>query len=96
MIISVPVSKNRFQSLAPMSDKVTDPFLCETLLSSASVALLVDVAVSDVKLSEYPEVLEVEYVWNSEPFSVEMTAGGVYALKYFRFVRCFGSEKLEA
>ena len=61
MIISVPTSKNLYQSFASISDKVIDPFICGMQLFSSSGKS------EDHCISEYPEELELEfaYIWQT-------------------------------
>lgn len=59
MIISVPTSKNLYQSFASMRDTVIDPFICGIQLFSSSGKS------DDNCMSEYPEELELAYIWHT-------------------------------
>lgn len=63
MIISVPVSRNLFQSLAPVNARIKSPFFSDKQSSSTESSF--DLVFSDVLQSENPDVLEPENAWNS-------------------------------
>lgn len=62
IIISVPTSKNLYHSLASIRDMLIGPFVSGIQLSlpSTTSSLSFICMLSDVKLSEYPDELELE------------------------------------
>lgn len=67
MIISVPTSKNLYQSFASINDKVIEPLIRGIQSSLSSEISSLDFPVSDEELCipEYPEELELAYTWQT-------------------------------